>query len=269
MVMVKVRNPVATVLVGCLLMLALTTGAGDAFAQNFKERQPGASILKDEDFYRGIFLAQGPVAYRIPAIRDHIKAYENQQDPRAVRIITDFHNRLLDEIRSTDATFLSRFAVAMKSQDHYAIDEMITEGANVTFNAIQNLPEVISLRETIAKDPQYVNRLVDAIKADTNNAVDEAALRQAINLVAAGVSADARHQPRVDISVVVVALAVAAVVAATYVLVVHAAAAVFSVGGAVVLAVTVAAWTPWNKDMLAEEGLFREEMVSTIARQQF
>lgn len=269
MVMVKFRIPVTSVLVGCLLMLSLTTGAGDAYAQNFKERQPGAQILKDEDFYRGIFLAQGPVAYRIPEIRDHLKAYETQQDPRATRIITDFHNRMLDQIRENDATFLSRFAAAMKSQDHFAIDAMLTEGANVTFNAIQNLPEVVSLRETIARDPQYVNRLVDAIKADTNNAVDEAALRQAINMVASGVAADGLHKPRVDVSVVVVALAVAAVVAATYVLVVHAAAAVFSVGGAVVLAVTFAAWTPWNKDMLANEGLIREEMVNTIARQQF
>jgi hypothetical protein len=247
-----------------LFVFSLLAGAGDAFAQ----RAPVAKdrVLRSEDFYTGIFLARGPVAERIPQIRENLQLAA-RQDPQVTRLVDDFHARLLVQIRTVDPTFLARFGTTMRSGDPSAIDSMIGEGAKVTLQAVRTMPEVVALRANIEKDPQYLTKLVDGIRQNTGNKIDEGTIRQAINLVATNASLSDIGDPTTNTTFAIAVVAVAALVAATYVLVVHAAAAVWSVAGAAVLAVYFAAWTPFNKDPLSARSgeLVREELVHAIA----
>lgn len=255
--MTKLRLPVSSLLISCMLILALTTGAGDALAA------PARPVFKGEDFYRGIFLAQGPVANRIPEIRDHLKIDQSKVDPKVMRLINDFYARLIDSIREADPTFMDRFGEAMQSGDHFAIEEMIAEGSNVTLKAMHEMPEVVSLRAKIEEDPTYVDKLIDRIKAESKVDVPEDALRQAINIAVAGRMIG---DPTANTVVVVALAAAVVVVAATYITVVHSVAGVFSVAGAVALATWFAAFWCCNANDLPQKTLFREQMIDSIAR---
>lgn len=254
--------PVSSLMAAAVFVFSLIAGAGDAFAQ--RTPLPKERVLQGEDFYRGIFLAQGPVAERIPEIREHLQIDKSQHDPQVMRLIDDFHARLISTIRSADPSFLPRFGVTMQSGDHFAIDAMIGEGAKKTLEAVRTMPEVVALRANIEKDPQYATKLVDAIRKNTGDKIDEGTIRQAVNLVASNASLADISDPTTNTTFVVAVLAVAALVAATYVLVVHAAAAVYSVAGAAVLALYFAAWTPYNKDVMQAEKLMREQIVHSI-----
>ena len=255
-------NPVSSLMIAATFAMTLIIGTGDAFARERDGRERVAQ-LSAEDYYRGIFLGQGPVAERIPAIRENLTIDPSKHDPRVMRVIRDFQARLIDSIEASDPTFMPRFAAAMRSGDHFAIDAAIGDGARATVNAMQEMPEIIALRHQIQNDPQYANRLIEQIRNSSGNKADEAQLRQALNLLVAGTTLDG---PVTNHAFVVALAVVAAVVAATYLAVVHAVAGAFSVALAGVLAVEFAAWTPWNKDMLSSEGLFREQLVDAIAQ---
>jgi hypothetical protein len=259
--------PVSTLMVAATFAMTLIIGTGDAFARERVSGERPDHRLTTDDYYRGIFLGQGPVAERIPVIHDNLRIDPSKHDPRVLRVIHDFQARLVDSIRTSDPAFMTRFASAIRSGDHFAIEEAIGDGARVTVKAVQEMPEIVALRHQVQNDPQYANRLVEQIRAASGNKADEAQIRQALNMLVAGATLDSIAGPKVGNHAFVVALAVvAAIVAATYIAVVHAVAGAFSVALAGVIAVEFAAWTPWNKDMLASEGLFREQLVDAIAQ---
>lgn len=259
--MSSLRLPVSSLLIASMLAMTLIAGAGDALAAPAAPR----NILKGEDFYRGIFLAQGPLADRIPEIRDHMKIDMSKVDPRVMRLIHDFNDRLIDSLAASDPTFMSRFGAAMQSGDHFRIDEMITEGTKATLAAIHEMPEIVALRAKIEKDPTYVDTLIESIRAEGNGEVSEEALRQAINVAIAGRNIG---DPVANTTVVVAIAAVAAVVAATYVLVVHSVGGVFTVALAAAIVKEFAAWTG-VLEPLSKGNLLREQLIDNIAQKRF
>jgi hypothetical protein len=265
MTMFKLRIPVSRMLVAVMFAVTLINGAGDAFAQPRRERKPPASTVRGEDFYRGIYMAQGPVAERIPEIRDHMVVKQAKQHPRITRLLNEFSARLIKSIQEVDPSFLDRFGAAMQSGDHYAIDQAIAEGSQITVQAIRNLPEIATLRAKVEQDPKYVDKLIQQVRASSKGEVDENALREAINLVAASRTADA---PTTELaSAAIVFFAAAAVVAATYLLLAHAAAAVFNIAGAVTMVTALVAWF-YSRNLTARS-LHREQLVNRIATTRF
>jgi SdpC family antimicrobial peptide len=244
--------PISTVMVAALLAVTLIAGAGDAFAQERERARVARHPIASEDYYRGIFLAQGPVASLIPEIRDNLQLDRAKNDPLVVRALDEFHARLTDRIRATDPTFMDRFAAAMKSHDHYTIDAAIGEGARVMLAAVQSMPEIVELRQRLENDPQYANQLVAEMRTATNNKYDEGTLRQAINLFASNATSDSIET---NTTVVIAVVAVAALTIAT----------VFAIANAVAIAVHVT-FAFNNDSQTAPVKLFREQLVNSIAR---
>lgn len=124
------RRFVGSVLVGTLVLLSFLATAPDVAAR---------AKYSGRDLYRGIMLARGPVAAQIPEIRDRFLV--KNADPQVARLVTDFHARLMDTIEEQDPGFMPRFATAMQSGDHFAIDAMLTTGGEAALRAARVLPE--------------------------------------------------------------------------------------------------------------------------------
>lgn len=240
--------------------------------------RPAAPQFSGAELYRGIILAHGPVAGLIPEIRDQLLPPRFAQDRQLRRAIEMFQDRLIEEIGLTHPQFFDRFAAAMRSGDHLAVQDGLESAGRVTLESLAGMHEVAALRAALREDPGRMRGFLDALRQNPEAAgIDDATIQKAIELaIARGLEqVDAPQDPyAVDSSVVVVLVSVAAIVAAITVVLAQSYAAALNIATAVNVAVVVVAWTwayatkggddPKRRKAISRLPLDREQMVDSI-----
>lgn len=257
------------------VLLAWIAGPGAAPPARAQEAAPPMS---GEALYRGLILAHGPVAERIPEIRDHFMARGSIRDAYVLRGLELFHDRLVGAIAARRPGFFAAFAESVTSGDHLRIAAALREAAGVTLEAVRQMPEVAPLRRALREDPARVRALVRDLKrvpAARHARVDEETLRRAVGaLVAESLEESAGEEPS-DMSsslVAVLFVAVVAVAAVTVATVASYAGAV-NVAGAINFALAVVATIHTGvsgggnpRRDPDRDGLLGEQMIDSIAR---
>lgn len=92
-----------------------------------------AVLFSGEDYFTGIFFAQGPVAAVIPMYQKGLKV------PSSPNLKT--LNPILEGIRKKDARFFDNFLSAIESRNHVKIDRAIQDGGKLLMQVLQSIPE--------------------------------------------------------------------------------------------------------------------------------
>lgn len=88
-----------------------------------------------EELVRGILLADGVVASRIPELADFSLA-SFTSDPEMQRNLSDFHNRVMSQIGKDNPNFFAAFKTKIYSHNHATIRAAISDGKVVVQDAI-------------------------------------------------------------------------------------------------------------------------------------
>lgn len=142
--------------------------------------------------YRGIFFGYGPVADKIPEVRDHLKLEYFLTDPVMMNGFITLYNRVMGEIRRIDPNFFNDFALAMQSGDYLLIQEMIQYAGQITLAAAQRIPMLQMRVRRLQKNPEPLKAAIAKYNAEVppEQQIDDATIAQAIDLLAAGGSSD-------------------------------------------------------------------------------
>ena len=213
-----------------------------------------------ETLYRGLLLGQGPVAERIPEIRDNFRLDLLVSDPAQHAAIVTFTDRIVHNLSVAQPDFFERFRTELTSGDHVRIQAALKEAAELTSHVMATMPEVRALR-AVADDPEKMEQIqahLAKIAPDEN--WDASEFRAAMASIGASDEATLNvvdsSEPEPDIC----GPTVCAVGLAIYLGVVVGTVAVYHVG-----ALYIAARWVYVGANLADGGVMAEEMVHSIA----
>lgn len=86
------------------------------------------AVFGGKELFRGIILADGPVARNIPSIRDHLALENNLHDPSALQSARQLHERILTLIERDQPQLFSEFEQSILSGDHVEISDAVNRG---------------------------------------------------------------------------------------------------------------------------------------------
>ncbi|MEM7160488.1 MAG: hypothetical protein AAF799_47060 [Myxococcota bacterium] len=101
--------------------------------------------FSDEDMFRGLVLAQGPVAQEIPEIAEQLATLD-QLSPQQRRVTEDLLDRLTEEVRDIDPDFFEYFAAEVRSGDHIRVMEALTDASGMVNRAMTQIEELQAAR---------------------------------------------------------------------------------------------------------------------------
>ena len=228
--------------------------------------------FSDADLYRGIFLADGPVADFVPEIRDELRLSNLTEDSDVLRAVRSLHDRIIRKLEETRPGFLRAFGASMRSGDHLEIDRALEEAAVVTTEALSHMPEIAELRKEMKEDPTLRDHLLEEMKrTEGADKLPPGEIEKALDLLLAesleSKGSESLHV--IEASIVALIVAVAAVVAAITVVAAQSYALVLNVAGAVNFAAALVAWKwVWAQrtQNLQEASLFREQLIDSVAK---
>src|SRR6185436_1705270 len=262
-----VRGPFVVALIAVFLVAAFEP-AGVAAHPKAPPRS-----WSGEQMFRGILLADGPVAQILPEIRDQIRPSLLKGDPRLRRAVAVFQDQLVEALAQRDPVFFDEFAAAMRSRDRLRIQRALVDAGHRSVAALRESPAVQQVGRDLRDNPDRRREMLDVLRAAPGlETLSEADLLQALNTVVA-LSSDAPNadtSPDPDTSVVVVLVTVAAVAAAITIVLATSYGAVMNVAAAVNFYVSVVAMT-WHyvtaapKQAPESDSLLQEQLVDSIA----
>jgi hypothetical protein len=233
-------------------------------------------VYSGEDLYRGILLADGPVAALIPEIREEIRPSLERGNPRLQQAVRLFQDQLMEALNQRHPEFFADFGEAMRSGDRLRIQETLLAAARTTLETLRASAAVKTVGRDLRADPNLVGDLLESMRANPGlEAISDAELLQAVESVVSlsvddtGNAADNPYT--VDTSIVAVLVTVAAIVAAITVVAASSFATVLNVAGAVnyYLAVvsTTSVYVTSGPRRIEPEGmdLLQEQLIDSIA----
>ena len=242
----------------------------------FASTQLDSAVPTDEDLFRGLILAQGPVAERIPEIRDHFMPGRFTADPRLIRAIELFQDQLIEAIGVHHPRFFEWFGAGVRSGDHLRIQETLEQAGNLTVSVLRQTAHVRSVSREINENPATFRDLLNRLKHEPEaSEATEAEIVEALETVVAHSlrGAGAGEDPYdTSASLVAVITVVAAIVAAVTIVAASSYAVVLNVAGAVSVTLSVVAWTSvyssgggkHKKSSSGQLSLLGEQMIDSI-----
>ena len=98
-----------------------------------------------EQMFRGLVLAQGPVAQEIPEIAEQLATLD-QLTPQQRQDAEVLLDRLTDGVRDIDPDFFEYFAAEVSSGDHVRVMEALTDASAMVNRAMQGIDELRAAR---------------------------------------------------------------------------------------------------------------------------
>ncbi|MGC6479432.1 MAG: hypothetical protein ACON42_03535 [Flavobacteriaceae bacterium] len=96
--------------------------------------------LYGEEYFKGIFFATGKVAEKVPSISNSFSFYElqklNEDDSM------EYHRKMEDiinEISKNDPDYFDEFLTSLKSRNHLTIQDALVKGSDILFKSAINL----------------------------------------------------------------------------------------------------------------------------------
>jgi SdpC family antimicrobial peptide len=209
-----VRRPFVLALIA-VLMLSLFQSSGFA-ARPASPPRP----ISGEELFRGILLADGPVADMLPEIRDQIRPMlVVNAEPRLRRAIVFFQDELIEALGRRDPAFFDDFAAAMRSGDRLRLQRTLVGAGHATVAALRESPAIRAVGRDLKADPARQRALYQALRSEPGlEALSDADLEAAVASMAAlavePVDEEPVESPDPDSSIVAVLVAVAAVAGA-------------------------------------------------------
>jgi SdpC family antimicrobial peptide len=90
-----------------------------------------------EDVFRGVVLGDGPVAARLPELWSGYALDDSRWTPAHRAAMDRARQRLIDDVRAVDPTFLARFGAALQSHDPLRVQGAMEESRGVLMSAVQ------------------------------------------------------------------------------------------------------------------------------------
>jgi SdpC family antimicrobial peptide len=90
-----------------------------------------------KELFRGIILADGPVARSIPTIRDHLMLENSLKDPKALEAARELHERIIALVERNNPEFFGEFEQVILSGDHLEIAAAINRGRTLARDVLE------------------------------------------------------------------------------------------------------------------------------------
>ncbi|HUD70562.1 MAG TPA: hypothetical protein VMQ62_01260, partial [Dongiaceae bacterium] len=175
-----VRGPFVVALIAVFLVAAFEPAGVAAHP-----KEPPRS-WSGEEMFRGILLADGPVAEFLPEIRDQIRPSLLKGDPRLRRAVAVFQDQLVEALAQRDPAFFDEFADAMRSRDRLRIERALIEAGQRSVAALRESPAVQQVERDLRDHPERQREMLDSLRAAPGLAsLSEADLLLALNTMVA------------------------------------------------------------------------------------
>src|SRR5262249_14246733 len=120
-----------TRLAALLTAFALVSLGCDPSVRSGRISERSVQRLDGQTIYKGIFLATGPVADRVPEISDNLRLVDYLPDESKRTDLLATYERVFAKMEEIEAGFFDRFAGAMQSGDHFAIEAALRSATDL------------------------------------------------------------------------------------------------------------------------------------------
>jgi SdpC family antimicrobial peptide len=114
--------------------------SGEPPSGNVEVQATNVSSLSGEQLYRGIILADGPVADLLPEIRDNVKLDNFITDKEQLATISKANDQVVDQVRKVRPDFFDSFKKDIQSGDHLLIRRGMQDALTLTQAVVSKLP---------------------------------------------------------------------------------------------------------------------------------
>src|SRR4051812_10223716 len=114
--------------------------SGEPPSGNVEVQATNVSSLSGEQLYRGIILADGPVADLLPEIRDNVKLDNFITDKEQLATISKANDQVVDQVRKVRPDFFGSFKKDIQSGDHLLIRRGMQDALTLTQAVVSKLP---------------------------------------------------------------------------------------------------------------------------------
>jgi SdpC family antimicrobial peptide len=101
--------------------------------------QPAQTVFTGEQIFRGIFLGDTPVSQLFPEIWDSNIVADTFDTAEKILAWANFKKSLVDQITSTDETFMNSFGLEMLSGDQLRVQAALADASQRMATAMQTL----------------------------------------------------------------------------------------------------------------------------------
>lgn len=222
--------------------------------------EPVATGYSGEDYFRGLILGHGPVAAKIPEIRQQRELSQLALTSEQWASINSVNDQLVALVGEKNPGFFDGFKAEIESKDHLRIQDALHQGAATMLEAMLASPQGPAMEELV-KDPEKLDAV--AVSLQQAHQDGQVTMEELTAAVEAGFGSE---PPTQLLSLSIVWVAVAVVVAWLWVAVAQDVAVVHV---AAVVQVIHTVWAAWKwvvgPKRVQQAELLEEQLVNSVA----